>query len=101
MHNLANPDKARITILSDLPLQGTKFDNYKEWLIVEGMKQFFDVQFIDREDKKIPEKLSDELFISKFIIPICCGSITIGKEVFVENDAKENCTASIEIIEFL
>ncbi len=56
VHNLANPDKARITILSDLPLQGTKFDNYKEWLIVEGMKQFFDVQFIDREDKKIPEK---------------------------------------------
>ena len=56
VHNLANPDKARITILSDLPLQGTKFDNYKEWLIVEGMKQFFDVQFIDRADKKIPEK---------------------------------------------
>ena len=59
VHNLANPDKARITILSDLPLQGTKFDNYKEWLIVEGMKQFFDVQFIDREDKKIPEKLTN------------------------------------------
>ena len=55
VHNLANPDKARITILSDLPLQGTKFDNYKEWLIVEGMRQFFDVQFIDRADKKIPE----------------------------------------------
>ena len=49
IHNLANPDKARITILSDLPLQGTKFDNYKEWLIVEGMRQFFDVQFIDRD----------------------------------------------------
>jgi ABC-type uncharacterized transport system involved in gliding motility auxiliary subunit len=56
IHNLANPDKARITILSDLPLQGTKFDNYKEWLIVEGMRQFFDVQFIDRADKIIPEK---------------------------------------------
>jgi len=55
IHNLANPDKARVAVLSDLPLQGTQFDSYQPWLIVEGMKQFFDVRFIDRGDKKLPE----------------------------------------------
>ena len=55
VHNLANPDKARVSVLSDLPLQGTQFDNYQPWLIVEGMQQFFDVRFVDRDDKKLPE----------------------------------------------
>lgn len=55
IHNLANPDKTRVTVFSDLPLQGTQFDNYQPWLIVEGMRQFFDVRFIDRDDKKLPE----------------------------------------------
>lgn len=57
IHNLANPDKARVGILSDLPLQGTQFDNYQPWLIVDGMRQFFDVRFIDRDDKKLPEDM--------------------------------------------
>ena len=57
IHNLANPDKARVGVLSDLPLQGTQFDNYQPWLIVEGMRQFFDVRFIDRDDKKLPEDM--------------------------------------------
>ncbi len=55
IHNLANPDKARVAVLSDLPLQGTQFDNFQPWLIVEGMQQFFDVRFMDRDDKKLPE----------------------------------------------
>jgi ABC-type uncharacterized transport system involved in gliding motility auxiliary subunit len=63
IHNLANPDKAKIGVLSDLPLQGTQFDSYQPWLIVEGMKQFFDVRFIDREDKKLPEDI-EVLFIA-------------------------------------
>lgn len=57
IHNLANPDKAKVGVLSDLPLQGTQFDNYLPWLIVDGMKQFFDVQFIDRDAKKLPDDL--------------------------------------------
>ena len=57
IHNLANPDKARVGVLSDLPLQGTRSDNFQPWLIVEGMKQFFDVRFIDRDDEKLPEDL--------------------------------------------
>lgn len=55
IHNLANPDKARIAVLSDLPLQGTQFDSFQPWLIVDGMKQFFDVQFMERDDKELPE----------------------------------------------
>jgi ABC-type uncharacterized transport system involved in gliding motility auxiliary subunit len=55
IHNLANPDKARIAVLSDLPLQGTQFDSFQPWLIVDGMKQFFDVQFMERDDTELPE----------------------------------------------
>jgi ABC-type uncharacterized transport system involved in gliding motility auxiliary subunit len=57
VHNLANPEKARVGVLSDLPLQGTQFDNFQPWLVVEGMQQFFDVRFIERDDKELPEDL--------------------------------------------
>ncbi len=57
IHNLANPDKARVGILSDLPLQGTQFDNFQPWLVVEGMQQFFDVRFIDHDDTALPEDM--------------------------------------------
>ncbi|NNE84027.1 MAG: GldG family protein [Alphaproteobacteria bacterium] len=55
IHNLANPDKARVSVLSDLPLQGTQFDSFQPWLIVDGMKQFFDVQFMERDDTELPD----------------------------------------------
>ena len=55
IHNLANPEKARVTVVSDLPLQGTQFDNFQPWLIVEGMQQFFDVRFVARDDKALPD----------------------------------------------
>ncbi len=57
IHNLANPEKARVGVLSDLPLQGTQFDNFQPWLVVEGMQQFFDVRFIDRGDTALPEDM--------------------------------------------
>ncbi|MDH3738115.1 MAG: GldG family protein [Alphaproteobacteria bacterium] len=55
IHNLANPEKARVAVVSDLPLQGTQFDNFQPWLIVEGMQQFFDVRFVARDDKTLPD----------------------------------------------
>ena len=57
IHNLANPEKTKIAIFSDLPLQGTRFDNYKPWLIIDGMKQFFDIEFIERSDKTLPDDI--------------------------------------------
>jgi ABC-type uncharacterized transport system involved in gliding motility auxiliary subunit len=57
VHNLANPEKARVGILSDLPLQGTQFDNFQPWLIFEGMQQFFDVRFIERDATELPEDM--------------------------------------------
>jgi ABC-type uncharacterized transport system involved in gliding motility auxiliary subunit len=57
IHNLANPEKARVGVLSDLPLQGTQFDNFQPWLIVEGMQQFFDVRFIERDATELPEDM--------------------------------------------
>lgn len=53
--NLANPEKAVVTVISDLPLQGTQFDNYTPWLIVDSMRQFFDVRFLDKDATELPE----------------------------------------------
>lgn len=53
--NLANPEKAVVTILTDLPMQGTQFDNYKAWQIVSNIQQFFTVKFIAKDAVKLPE----------------------------------------------
>jgi ABC-type uncharacterized transport system involved in gliding motility auxiliary subunit len=53
--NLSNPDKAVVALISDMPLQGTQFDNYTPWLIVDSMKQFFDVKFLDKDATELPE----------------------------------------------
>jgi ABC-type uncharacterized transport system involved in gliding motility auxiliary subunit len=53
--NLANPEKPVVALISDLPLQGTQFDNYRPWLIVDSMKQFFDVRFLDKDATELPE----------------------------------------------
>lgn len=55
LSNLANPEKAVVALISDLPLQGTQFDNYKPWLIVDSMRQFFDVRFLDKDATELPE----------------------------------------------
>lgn len=55
IHNLANPEKARVAVLSDLPLQGTQFDNFQPWLVLDGMRQFFDVRFVEADDTDLPE----------------------------------------------
>src|SRR3546814_2029117 len=54
--NLANPEKTVVTVLTDLPMQGTNFDNYTPWQIVEGMRQFFEVKFIGKNDTALPEE---------------------------------------------
>ena len=53
--NLAQPEKPVVALLTDLPFQGTQFDNFKPWLIVDGMRQFFDVKFLDKDTTKLPE----------------------------------------------
>jgi ABC-type uncharacterized transport system involved in gliding motility auxiliary subunit len=53
--NLSHPDKAVVALITDLPMQGTQFDNYRPWLIVDTMKQFFDVKFLDKDATELPE----------------------------------------------
>ena len=53
--NLSHPDKAVVALISDLPLQGTQFDNYQAWLIVDQLKQFFDVKFLDKDATELPK----------------------------------------------
>lgn len=53
--NLANPEKAVVAMITDLPLQGTQFDNYQPWLIIDTMKQFFDLKFLDKDATELPE----------------------------------------------
>ncbi|MFT5181525.1 MAG: ABC-type uncharacterized transport system involved in gliding motility auxiliary subunit [Alphaproteobacteria bacterium] len=85
VHNLANPDKARVSVLSDLPLQGTQFDNYQSWLIVDGMKQFFDVQFVDRAAKELPEN-TEVLVIAA--VHTLNDSLTYAIDQFVLNGGR-------------
>jgi ABC-type uncharacterized transport system involved in gliding motility auxiliary subunit len=53
--NLSHPEKAVVALISDLPLQGTQFDNYQPWLIVDSLKQFFDVKFLDKDATELPK----------------------------------------------
>lgn len=85
VHNLANPDKARVSVLSDLPLQGTQFDNYQSWLIVDGMKQFFDVRFVDRDAKELPEN-TEVLVIAA--VHTLNDSLTYAIDQFVLNGGR-------------
>ncbi len=53
--NLADPEKPVVALVSDLPLQGTQFDNFTPWLVLDGLQQFFDVRVLDRDATELPE----------------------------------------------
>jgi ABC-type uncharacterized transport system involved in gliding motility auxiliary subunit len=52
--NLADPEKPVVALVSDLPLQGTQFDNYAPWLVLDGLQQFFKVEILDRDALELP-----------------------------------------------
>lgn len=56
--NLSDPEKPVVAVLSDLPLQGTQFDQYTPWLVADGMRQFFDVKFLTKESKEMPDDVA-------------------------------------------
>ena len=77
LSNLAEPEKPVVTLLSDLPLQGTQFDNFSPWLIVDGMRQFFDVKFLDKDSTELPEDTQ---------VLVIAGAHTIQDELLYEMD---------------
>ncbi len=75
--NLAEPEKPVVGLVSDLPLQGTQFDNYTPWLIVDGLRQFFDVKFLDKDSTELPENME---------VLVIAGAHTIKDELLYEMD---------------
>lgn len=75
--NLAEPEKPVVGLLSDLPLQGTQFDNFTPWLIVDGLRQFFDVKFLDKDSTELPENME---------VLVIAGAHTIKDELLYEMD---------------
>ena len=53
--NLATPDKAIVAVMGDLPLRGTQQDGFRPWLLLDQLKQFFDVRFVPRSIEQIPD----------------------------------------------
>jgi ABC-type uncharacterized transport system involved in gliding motility auxiliary subunit len=66
-----------LPVLTDLPMQGTQFDQYTPWLAIDGMRQFFDVKFLDKDAKELPDDIS---------ILIVAGAHTIQDELLYEMD---------------
>lgn len=75
--NLADPEKPVVALLTDLPMQGTQFDQYTPWLAIDGMRQFFDVKFLDKDATELPENVT---------ILIIAGAHTIQDELLYEMD---------------
>ena len=57
VNNLANPEKAAVGLLTDLPVQGTRQDEFQPWLILEALRQFFDVRIYDRDEAELDDDL--------------------------------------------
>jgi ABC-type uncharacterized transport system involved in gliding motility auxiliary subunit len=75
--NLADPEKPIVAVLTDLAMQGTQFDDFTPWLTIDGMRQFFNVKFLDKDATELPEDIS---------ILVVVGAHTIQDELLYEMD---------------
>ncbi|HCP01156.1 MAG TPA: hypothetical protein DIT35_06660, partial [Rhodospirillaceae bacterium] len=75
--NLAEPEKPVVALLTDLPFQGTQFDNFRPWLVLDGMRQFFDVKFLDKDTTELPEETA---------VLVIAGAHTIKDELLYDID---------------
>jgi ABC-type uncharacterized transport system involved in gliding motility auxiliary subunit len=75
--NLSDPEKPVVAVLSDLPLQGTQFDQYTPWLVADGMRQFFDVKFLTKDSTELPEDVT---------VLVIAGAHTIQDELLYAMD---------------
>jgi ABC-type uncharacterized transport system involved in gliding motility auxiliary subunit len=102
--NLAEPEKPVVALMSDLPLQGTQFDNFTPWLIVDGMRQFFDVKFLDKDSTELPEDtevlviagahtIKDELLYAMDQFTVNGGQVLAFADPFAESMALLGPTA--------
>lgn len=58
IHDLSNPKKPKIGLMTWLPLQGgggTMFDVQGQWVIFQQMKESFDVDVLDKDATTIPD----------------------------------------------
>lgn len=75
--NLADPEKPVVALVTDLPIQGTQFDNFTPWLVLDGLQQFFRVEILDRDATELPEDTE---------ILVIAGAHSIKDELLYEMD---------------
>ncbi|MBL6945428.1 MAG: Gldg family protein [Rhodospirillales bacterium] len=55
--NLANPEKKKIGLMTFLPIDTDPLKQYKPWVVVEQMEQFFETRAIGRSVSYIPDDI--------------------------------------------
>ncbi len=55
IYDLAHPDKPVIAVIGDLPLQGSRFNQFRPWAVVDEIEQFFDLRFLGGDIAKIDD----------------------------------------------
>ena len=59
VHDLAQPEKKVVAIAGDLPLNGTQLTQFQPWVVIDSMRQFFQV----RQLSPAPERIDDDVEI--------------------------------------
>lgn len=55
IYDLAHPDKPVVAVIGDLPLQGSRFNQFRRWAVIDQMDQFFDVRFLGGDIARIDD----------------------------------------------
>ena len=72
VHNLANPKKKVIGLVSGIPIDGDPANQYKPWTVVEQIKQFFEVKSLGLE----PE-ITDDIDVLMIVHPFGLSDKTL------------------------
>lgn len=72
VHNLANPKKKVIGLVSGIPIDGDPANQYKPWTVVEQIKQFFEVKSLGLD----PE-ITDDIDVLMIVHPFGLSDKTL------------------------
>lgn len=65
VHNLANPKKKVVGLISGLPVDADPLKKYKPWQVIEQMKQFFEVRSLG-----LSPEIKDDIDVLMIVHPI-------------------------------
>ncbi len=84
IHNLANPKKKVIGLISGIPIDADPATQYKPWRVVEQMKQFFEVKSLG-----LDPKITDDIDVLMIVHPFGLSDDSLyGIDQFVMRGGK-------------